>query len=66
MDCLPTKYNSKDKKHKDDYLIFVQATLDNIPYGITLNTENLKLGQLIHMDFYFVNETPSANSPQSS
>ena len=57
MDGLPVKLNSKDQKHKDDCLICVQATLDNIPYGITLNTDNLQLGLLIHMDFYFMNET---------
>ena len=57
MDGLPAKLYSIDQKHKDDCLICAQATLDNLPYGITLNTDNLQLEQLIHMNFYFMNET---------
>ena len=57
MEGLPARYSSKFQRHKSDCNICAQATLDNIPFGITLKTCNLRLGQLIHMGFYFMNET---------
>ena len=57
MEGLPARYSSKFQRHKSDCNICAQATLDNIPFVITLKTCNLRLGQLIHMDFYFMNET---------
>ena len=57
MEGLPDRYKPKLQKYKERCPICAQATLDNVPWGITLNTDNLQLGQLIHMDFYFMNIT---------
>ena len=57
IEGLPERYSSKFQRHKQDCWICAQATLDEIPLGITLKTDNLQLGQLIHTDFYFMNET---------
>ena len=56
IEGLPQRFSSKFHRHKQDCLICSQASLENVPRGITINTNNLRPGQLLHMDFYYMNE----------
>ena len=56
LEGLPARFPIKEQCHKRDCWICPRGTLHNDPHGITLNTDHLKPGQLLHMDFYFLNE----------
>ena len=56
LERLPSKFPIKEQCHKRDCWICPRGTLHNDPHGITLNTDHLTPGQLLHMDFYFLNE----------
>ena len=56
LNGLPNKFPIKEQCHKRDCWICPRGTLHNDPHGTTLNTDHLKPGQLLHMDFYFLNE----------
>ena len=55
MECLPKTYLTKARVLKKIYWICPRGQLYNNPHGVTINTEHLRAGQLIHMDFYFLN-----------
>ena len=54
MEGLPTKYPMKDRIHRKDYWVCPRGTLHHDPHRTTLDTYHLKPGQLLHMDFYFL------------
>ena len=56
LEVLPSKFPIKEKSHKRGCWISPRGTLHNDPHGITLNTDHLTPGQLLNMDFYFLNE----------
>ena len=56
MDDLPLKYPANKQIHKRECWICPRGTLHHDPHGVTLNTDHLRPGQLIHMDFYFINK----------
>ena len=55
MEGLPKTYPNKARVHKKICWICPRGQLHNDPHGVTINTEHLRAGQLIHMDFYFLN-----------
>ena len=57
MEELPARFPKKEQKHKTDCWICPRGTLHHDPHGVTMNTAHLRPGQLIHMDFYFINRT---------
>ena len=57
MTGLPKKFPSKARIHKQICWICPRGDLNNDPHGVTINTDHLRPGQLIHMDFYFINAT---------
>ena len=42
--------------NKKTCLICIIGSKTSLPKGITINTDNLRPGELIHLDFYFLNE----------
>ena len=55
MDGLPETFPTSARIHKWIYWIWPRGSLHNDPHGVTINTDQLRPGELIHMDFYFVN-----------
>ena len=53
---LPKKFPKNLHNHRRDCWICPRGALHNDPHGITLNTDHLRMGQLLHMDFYFMNK----------
>ena len=53
---LPKKFPASAQQHRRDCWICPRGSLHNDPHGVTLNTDHLRLGQLLHMDFYFMNK----------
>ena len=52
MDGLPSTFPVKDRTHKRDCWICPRGNLHHSPHGITLNTDHLRPGQLLHKDCY--------------
>ena len=52
---LPNKYPIKERVHKKICWIRPRGHLNHNSHSVTINTDHLRPGQLIHMDFYFVN-----------
>ena len=53
---LPKSYPKGEQNHRRDCWICPHGNLHNDPHGMTINTDHLKLGQLLHIDFYFMNK----------
>ena len=53
---LPKRESKKYRKFKCSCWICWRASMYAVPHGITMSTENLRPGELIHIDFYFMNE----------
>ena len=58
---LPKRNSKRYQKQKYRYLICWKASTVNLPKGITTNTDNIRPSELIHMDFYFIEETSIEN-----
>ena len=56
LNDLAATYPTQARIHRRQCWICPRGALHNDPHGITLNTDHLRLGQLIHMDFYFMNK----------
>lgn len=59
LEIMKDLHKRKFKRYKGAgcrCLIFWKATTVNIPKGVTLTTENLRPGELIHMNFCFLGE----------
>ena len=54
---LPTRMSSRLLKNGKDCWICSAAATIGLPHGPTMSTEFLRPGELIHMDFYFMNIT---------
>ena len=55
LDGLPSKFPTSHRCHRRDCWICPRGSLHNDPHGITINTDHLRPGILIHMDFFFMN-----------
>ena len=53
---LPKSFPAKFQNHRRDCWICPRACLHNDPHGKAVNTDHLRPGQLIHLDFFFVNK----------
>ena len=53
---LPKSFPAKFQNHRRDCWIRPRASLHNDPHGTTVNTDHLRPGQLIHLDFFFMNK----------
>ena len=52
-----TKICSKWNNHKKNVRhICIRGSITSIPKGVTINTDNLRSVELIHMEFFFLNE----------
>lgn len=55
MEGLPTKVPMKDRINGRECWICPRGTLRNAAHGIRLRIDYLKPGQLLHMNYYFMN-----------
>ena len=53
---IPKRCSKRFNHNKKTYLIYIRGSTTSLPKGITINTDNLRPGKPIHMDFYFLNE----------
>ena len=51
---LPKVKSKRYNKEKCRYVICWKASTVNLPKGVTMNTDNLRSGNLLHMDFSFL------------
>ena len=58
---LPKRKSKRYKKQNCRCIICWKASTVNLPKGITMTTSNLRPGELIHMDFCFLEETSIRN-----
>ena len=58
---LPKRKSQRYRKQKCRCVICWKASTVNLPKGITMDTNNLRPGELIHMDFCFLEETSIRN-----
>ena len=56
LDGIPSKFPVKYRCHRRDCWICPRGSLHNDPHGITINTDHLRPGILIHMDFFFIDK----------
>ena len=56
LEGLTRTYPQSAQNHRRDCWICPHGNLHNDPHGITVNTDHLKLGKLLHIDFYFMNK----------
>ena len=54
---LPKIKSKRYRTQKCRCVIYWKASTVNLPKGITIDTSNLRPGELIHMDFCFLEET---------
>ena len=54
LEDFPPKFPIKARMHTQECCICPMGALHHDPHGVTLNTDHLRPGQLIHMDFYFI------------
>ena len=54
---LPKRKSKRYNKEKCRCIICWKASVVNLPKGVTMNTDNLRPGELLHMDFCFLDET---------
>ena len=54
---LPKRCSKRYNHNKKICLICIRGSTTSLPKGVTTNTNNLRPGELIHIDFYFLNET---------
>ena len=54
---LPKRCSKRYNHNKHVCLICIRGLATSLLKGITMNTNKLRPGKLIHIDFYFVNET---------
>ena len=59
---LPKRQSKRYKGAGYRCLICWKASTVNLPKGVTLTTENLRPGELIHMDFCFSEEESIRNN----
>ena len=52
---MPKRCSKRFNHNKKTCLICIRGSTASLPKGITINTENLRPGELIHTDFYFLN-----------
>ena len=54
---LPKRKSKRYNKEKYRRIICWKASTVNLSKGVTMNTDNLRPGELLHMDFSFLDET---------
>ena len=54
---LPKRKSKRYNKEKWRCIICWKASTVNIPKRVTMNTDNLQPGELLHMNFCFLDET---------
>ena len=54
---LPKRKSKRYSKEKFRCVVCWKASTVNLPKGVTMNTDNLRPGELFHVDFCFLDET---------
>ena len=54
MEDLPKRKSKNYKRKNCPCLIYWKSRMVNLPRGLTMKTDNLRPGELIHMDFCFL------------